>query len=394
MSASLLLPSSVLSSTWFRVFSLFVAINTLIYLGLTLSKFVPWPRQVHPRKVRFLLGMEPGSNLDDAPLRLSTGQPGNPFVEARLSVAAASIGTALGLLGIMVITVTIVDLALFSHPGTLSGAINVGFGVMALISSITLGRSRERAIAAIWIWSVLATAFVLNQCWWAVHFHNPLDIADAIVVLVLIPPIALSWPASLISSSVAGSATIAATLVQYGDNGLSSVITVAAALFSGLILLHLRANAIDAATEAGLALRRHPTADPLTGLLSWEALSTLAPNVFSLAEQAGSPVHLARVEIEGLDELRADYGDTYADQLVAGVGRSLATVARPGELLARRGAASFALLGLGERSGGELRRSVEALVSKDQVTLGKRPLALAVESARSDDAAGNRRLLT
>ena len=393
MIASLLLPSSLLSSTWFRVFSLFVAINTLIYLGLTLSKFVPWPRQVHPRQVRRLLGVDPNQQADDDLRGLAPHEPSDPFAAARLDIAADSIATALGLLGILVISVTIIDQVVFSYPGSLHAAINVAFGVVALISSVTLGRWREHTRGAIWTWSVIASLFVLNQCFWGVHLHNPLDIADAIIVVVLIPPICLSWPASLISSAVAGTATVTASLIEYGSGGVSSTITVAAAVLSGLILLRLRANGINDGTAAWLALRRHPTADSLTGLLSWEALSTLAPNVFFLAESVGAEVHMARVEITGLDQLTADYGQTYADQVVAAVGRSLALLVRPGELLARRDEASFAILGLGERSGTALREGVEELLSKAQVSLGKRSLVLTVTDARAHNAENYRQLL-
>jgi hypothetical protein len=39
--AGILLPSSVLQSGWFQALATFVAVNTLVYAGLSLAKLVP-----------------------------------------------------------------------------------------------------------------------------------------------------------------------------------------------------------------------------------------------------------------------------------------------------------------------------------------------------------------
>ena len=41
MVTGILLPSSVLQSGWFQVLAAFVAINTLVYAGLSLGKLFP-----------------------------------------------------------------------------------------------------------------------------------------------------------------------------------------------------------------------------------------------------------------------------------------------------------------------------------------------------------------
>jgi hypothetical protein len=52
----ILLPSSVLSSAWFQSLAVFVALNTLVYVGLTFAKLVRWPSQLHPADVPRLTG--------------------------------------------------------------------------------------------------------------------------------------------------------------------------------------------------------------------------------------------------------------------------------------------------------------------------------------------------
>ena len=46
----LLLPQEVLYSWWFMLLATVVAFNTVIYVGLTLAKVIPWPHQSTPHK--------------------------------------------------------------------------------------------------------------------------------------------------------------------------------------------------------------------------------------------------------------------------------------------------------------------------------------------------------
>lgn len=41
----ILLPSDVLQSGWFQALAAFVAINILVYAGLSLAKLIPWRRE-------------------------------------------------------------------------------------------------------------------------------------------------------------------------------------------------------------------------------------------------------------------------------------------------------------------------------------------------------------
>jgi hypothetical protein len=52
LDTGILLPQSTLTEPWFVLLSTVVAFNTIIYVGLTLSKLIPWPHQFHPSRVR------------------------------------------------------------------------------------------------------------------------------------------------------------------------------------------------------------------------------------------------------------------------------------------------------------------------------------------------------
>jgi GGDEF domain-containing protein len=342
------------------------------------SKFVPWPRQIKPREVRALLGTPTNPGSEVAIGSAVPPPPADPFAAARLATASRSISTALALFGVLILGATITYEIVISHADPVTGVISCVFGVAALIASVTLGKRPRHATAAIWTWSLLATGFVLAQCWQTVHFHNPLDIADAIIVIVVIPPITLMWPASLISSGVSAFATGAAAFINYGSSAGSTALTIGGAVAAGFILLHLRARAVDDHTASVLAYRQHATGDPETGLLSWEALCTLAPSVFSLAERGDTIVHLALVRVVDLDRIELDYGEAYADRVIVSVSDALRRQLQPGELLARQAATTFAVLGLGSRDVHALRAKVEEGLAHDQVALGKRPIQFLV----------------
>ena len=38
----------VLATTWFQVLGAAVAFNSLVFLGMTVAKLIPWPQQFHP----------------------------------------------------------------------------------------------------------------------------------------------------------------------------------------------------------------------------------------------------------------------------------------------------------------------------------------------------------
>jgi hypothetical protein len=50
-----LLSPDIFNSPWFDLLASFVAFNTLIYVGLTLAKVIPWPSQLRTIQLRVRL---------------------------------------------------------------------------------------------------------------------------------------------------------------------------------------------------------------------------------------------------------------------------------------------------------------------------------------------------
>lgn len=59
----ILLPESVITSWWFQLLAVVVALNTIVYMGLTLSKLIPLPKPVPPERIRELLSMKNDASL-------------------------------------------------------------------------------------------------------------------------------------------------------------------------------------------------------------------------------------------------------------------------------------------------------------------------------------------
>ena len=91
----IVLPESVLTSQWFILLATVVAFNTVVYLGLTLAKLIPLPKQFHPSRVRRWLragGIEiaEDSAMDDIPVRM-LAESADPYENRRGAVLQSAI---------------------------------------------------------------------------------------------------------------------------------------------------------------------------------------------------------------------------------------------------------------------------------------------------------------
>lgn len=134
--ASILLPQSTLTSPWFIVFAAFVGVNTIIYMGLALSKLIPWPRQAHPRRVRTLLGV---GARDDA------AEPIVPRVsrETPAESGVHDIAGAFGWLGGVVLLLS--SVFAFLGRGNLSDFLAMGIGLVFLTIAQVISRTKMSA---------------------------------------------------------------------------------------------------------------------------------------------------------------------------------------------------------------------------------------------------------
>lgn len=190
--SGVLLPPGVLEAPWFAAFGLFVAFNTIIYLGLTVAKIVPWPRQVQPRDVRQFVPLTDGESMPKTKLP-ARALADDSAISLRENQAAATIPLAMALVGALSTTVGLLYVVLFladEGPNLIVGPV---YGVVLIVLSMLLARTRPRPRVTIWIWTLLMLGFIAETSWRAAVIDSAVPLAFSIVALSFTAPIALSW---------------------------------------------------------------------------------------------------------------------------------------------------------------------------------------------------------
>lgn len=362
-----LLPPDLLGSEWFRLFAAFVGVNTIIYVGLTLSKLFPWPRPAHPRHIRAALRQPEGSELSVHPLI--------PAVSAR-SVARTGIfdiARAFGWLGAIVALTGIVELV--TPRDQVAGAIVTVFGLTFIALAQVLARRGFSPAAASWIWagsiSLLAVFASLRASLGATE-----RIGFALVLSVLLGAMALTWPSFLTAAAILLAAFARIGLDLTTAVGPYWLVPLGAALLAGAMLMILRRRTLDTLAQVEALGTQLGTTDLLTGILTREGLRTLTPGLRSVAGSAGAPVFAVRVRILNLDEDARAYGGAYRDDLLRGTADVIRGVAADGDLIGRWDD-DFLILGIGEEERGRaVEDGLSAAAAVAPVSLGKRPLEL------------------
>lgn len=384
--AGVLFPASTLTSAWFLTFALMVAFNTVIYLGLTTAKIVPWPAQIHPRRVRALLP----DTFDKEPVmqRSRRGRPNGPQPPAhtlREQAALNSIPRAFGLLGILVIVISLIILVLDVQLGTILPIGSLVFGVLLVGVAPVLSRPRMSLPVAVWAWTGTVSLFVLVMAWNAILSDSAIYLTYGVVGMTLIPAVAMSWPASFVAGGICLPAIITAgAIVEVVSTPYWAVAAVAAYIV-GLISLQVRLVALDRLSLEQERFNALATSDPLTGLLSRNGLITVAPAVASAVERTNEGVYVALIAVDDLQGLNADYGLAYGDFVLISVARALQSSIPEGDLPSRWSGNQFLVLGIGQAPPeSTFMGALETALVDSGVALGKRPVRLRLSVANGD----------
>ena len=378
----LLLPSDILTQTWFGVFGLFVALNTVVYLGLTVAKFVPWPGQVRPSTVRQVLPTTPEVPSMDKSFRAALREVEHPAQDLRDAAARQTIPMALALVGALTAIVALLYLLLYfttSGPLLLLGPV---YGFILIVVSLLLSRSPVSATTMRWTWTVLMLGLMAENCWRASVIDSAVPLAYSLVILAFIAPINLSWPFGV------AAAVIGVIPVTAGGYGVSVVDTFSWAMVSvtaslgSLVILYLRLVPLDRIAEEQARADALATTDPRTGLLSRTGLIALAPSVAEAAEHAGDAVSAIACTLPDLTMINAAYGFDYGGKVLTTTARSFRAALPQRALVSRWSGDTFLALMSGDPpSPEELRERVDANLAHSGIALGKTPLHVSVGTA-------------
>ncbi len=375
--SGLLLPSEILTQPWFGIFGLFVAFNTIIYLGLTAAKLTPWPQQIHPARVRQIIP----DSLEDAQMqksyRAAFRQLDDPVRALREASAQQTIPLALALVGSLSVVVGLIYILLYyaeEGPVLLFGP---AFGLLLVVLSMLLSRSGVSGRTVIWCWTLLIIAFMVETSWRATVLDSAVVLSYALVGLVIAAPVTLSWRAG-ITAALCGMVTIgiAGAIVSLVDTLSWSVAAITAALAS-LVLLYLRLATIDrlALEQANSNLLR--STDPLTGAFSRTGLMALASTIAESAERSHEDISVILCDLVDMTGINEDYGLEYGDDVLRATARALRVALPEGTLVARWGGDGFLGLLQGPTPDAPaLTHAVDEALADTGVALGKRPVTV------------------
>jgi diguanylate cyclase (GGDEF)-like protein len=383
MPTGLLLPSSTLTTPWFIVLATIVAFNTIIYLGLTVSKLVPWPPQIHPSKVRAILARD--ANEPIAPEKVpmpERPETDDPYDLMRRNIARETLPQAFGLLGGLIIIATVVNVILTPSGNAVQYAIQFIVGLAFIASTQILGRRPFRAFTIMWTWAVAGILLAAVLVGEMLVNDNAFAINYVLLLLVVIPPAGMAWRPAMVADLVIAAILIGGLATMDAATLVRGVVSALVAMLAGALLLHLRLSAIDGLAEEQLKANALATTDPLTGVLSRHGLMTLAPRVSATANRVDEEVCVMVFNITNLGQANTEYGLRYGDEVIRAVAEAIEETVREGDMVARWGGDEFLVLGIGGRPDAQsLAQRIQRAVETTGVALGKWPTTVSVGTA-------------
>ncbi len=387
--AGILLPESVLSSSWFLVMATVVAFNTIIYIGLTLSKLIPMPKQFHPGRVRRMLrriGVNPDKDtaVEEIP-RPEPPETDDPYENMRRDVARRGIPQAFRLAGALVILLSVAALLSFLGTGFGFQLIELGVGVLFLVVALVLGRSHVRARALMWIWAAASVVLVAMMTGEAILVDSQFPLAYGLMVMVAFAPITLAWRPSIVAAVLMLACMSVAVVLVEGDEDARLIAAAVAALLVSAVLLRLRMTSIVALSDEKERYAALASTDILTGALSRHGLLTLMPGKVGTAERLNEAICVMSFDVEQLGEANKQYGSAYGDDVLRAVAAAIAEHAPSGCLVARWSGDMFLVAGIGDRPNGErIARDIGEQILLSGVNLGKWPTPVRIGIAAGD----------
>jgi diguanylate cyclase (GGDEF)-like protein len=370
--SGILFSPSVLHTQWFIVFAAFVGVNTIIYLGLTFSKLIPWPAPVHPRVVRKVFGIDVSGGAV---------QPVIPSVSRETASESGVHDIARGFAWVGIIVVLLGIVRAFLPHRTVSDFAAIGAGLLFLAIAQIVARTRISTRLASWVWalsiSVMAIATAVSA-----RLDGIERIGEVIVLVVLLGAVSLTWPSFVVAALlVAGSFTaLAFSFPDSYDPAWLAPLAFAFIASGMLMVLHRRSLGII--EEVDRLENQLGSTDVLTGVLTRQGVLTLSPQVRRIARRDAKPLFLMIIDIVDLAGANKNYGTAYGDDLLRAVADVIKSSSRDSDLLGRWSGDEFVLVGVGAEA------SIEALtarivdsIEQSAVAVGKWPLRVSIGTA-------------
>jgi diguanylate cyclase (GGDEF)-like protein len=387
----ILLPADVLTSDWFLLLLTIVAFNTIIYVGLTIAKLVPMPRQIHPRQVRRwtrALGMDPDRDTtvrrDHRPGPVDAA---DPYDEMRRRIVNRDVPLAFGITGVVVILVATAGLVAFGSRGMALHLIELFAGVGLLVFAQLFALRPFRAGIVKWAWAIACVLIVTLSVVRANYYNSPYPLNYACIIMTAFAPITLYWRPSIAAGLLMLAVLITGTQLTDGGEDVRLIVSALTGLLVSAMLLRLRLKAIGELSSEKARSEELVTTDVLTGALTPRGLLTIMPAIAGIAERTGQQICVMYFSVRDMTKANAQYGVDYGDSVLRAVAKTIQGVVRRGDLVARWHDDEFLVAGIGNKPNAEdLGARIRKAMLSSGVNLGKWPTAVAVGTATGDPA--------
>jgi GGDEF domain-containing protein len=372
---------NVTASPWFLLLATVVAFNTLLYVGLTLSKILPWPRQLRPSLVRRLL---PGLRLRPGRMvaRVQRSYPEDEELRAsrrRYRAARHGIVLALTMGGSVVMLLAVVAGVVGRRVPFWVNGVGYVVGLALLIAGAVLWYLPFRAPVAIWTFAVAATAVVLLLVAESLQFGSVVASTVALTLMAVYMPVLLDRLAALVSGAAMLVGVVVLAVADGGADASALVALAAGALVISAAWLVVRLRTFRDVAGSQARSTTAGVTDAPTGLLTEHGLLTALAARAAGASWAGSPLSVVGVRITSLllDEQR--YGRGYATAVVATVAAAVRAGVPADDLVARSAEDEILVVSAGGSPDADaLRRRLEGAIDASGLTLGRSPVTLVV----------------
>lgn len=385
----LLLPNSTVSSVWFTILATVVAFNTIIYVGLTVSKFIPWPRQIHPSKVRAVHDaiFNPARNSKTrtpASLR-DVLESSDPYDAMRDELAQREVPQAFAAFGGLIVIINVVEIFILDPAAPVQHLSELLTGIAFLVVAQVFGRRHFRSSTLIWSWMVGSLTLLMVLLIGVAIDGDTTTVALAMIFLTAFGSISLRWPPVLITTTVTVLGVAAVMFFVDSHLAVRVVFLSMIAGATGMLLQSIRVSSIHRLSEEKQLYSSLATTDPLTGLLTRTGLLSLMPGAAANAARAGQSICIIVIDIEDLSGQNAKYGFAYGDELLRVVADGIRGTVREGDLVSRWSGDDFLIAGPGETpDAASISARVENHVRTSGVALGKIPVGIQVWCVSGD----------
>lgn len=322
--------------------------------------------------------------MDDIP-RPEAPETDDPYENIRREIARRDIPQAFGLVGGLVIALSVAAMAAFHSSGIAFQLVEIGVGVIFLLVAQVLGRTHTKARVVMWTWSLGCVVIVAMLAVETIRVNEQLPLAYSLIVMTAFPPIALAWRPSIVAGLLMLVIVCVTVIIVDGTESGRLIAAAVSALLVGAILLRLRLKAIDALADEQARSAALVSTDVLTGVLSRHGLLTLMTGMAGTAERLGESICVMYFDVQHLAKANEQYGSIYGDDVLRAVADAIKEHVRLGDLVARWGGDEFLVAGLGGKPNGEhLALRIQEAVRVSGVNLGKWPTQVRIGVAAGD----------